>query len=291
MLKLSKKSPSFLISFLIVVVIHIIILFFVKKNTYQELLLSMPTKPIQKRANKIDFISKEDLERIKRVGIKQGNKKLLQPDFLKTAQPSLPLQSAPVKGAKNSPSKPQPQPTISNQPVDESSSTFTLKKMPPEEKVIAPSNSHEVLKQDTMRNLSFNKNSIAAQKISNFEIRYERPEGVSEDELNSDEKAFYSFYKRSYASYVAKLFSTYDQIAVNHPGIHRAFENKHLLVGRIDYDENGNIITVKILKSSENDDVHQFFEETLKKLVLPNPPKIFLKRKKEFSIYYQVQVN
>jgi hypothetical protein len=64
-----------------------------------------------------------------------------------------------------------------------------------------------------------------------------------------------------------------------------------LLVGRIDYDENGNIITVKILKSSENDDVHQFFEETLKKLVLPNPPKIFLKRKKEFSIYYQVQVN
>jgi hypothetical protein len=31
----------------------------VKKNTYQELLLSMPTTPIQKRANKIDFISKK----------------------------------------------------------------------------------------------------------------------------------------------------------------------------------------------------------------------------------------
>ena len=104
-------------------------------------------------------------------------------------------------------------------------------------------------------------------------------------------KAFYSFYKRSYASYVSKLYATYEQMAVARPQLARDFDNQHLLVARIDYDENGNIITIKILKSSNSDDVHHFFEETLKKLVLPNPPKIFVKIKKEFSIYYQVQIN
>lgn len=291
MVKLKNTSSSFLFSFIAVLIVHLIILFFFKKDTHHQ--FSFATPPPSRRINKIDFITKEDLERIKRVGIQRGKKDLEQPDFKREAKPIL---SLPTPGG-------MPAPGIVGQKSTAQNSDKNLTSAPPqmyertrdqtlnEEKVISLSNSHEVLKQDALKSLSLNRQGIAAQKISNFEIRYERPEGVSEDELNSDEKAFYSFYKRSYSSYVSKLYSTYEQIAISRPRINKDFENKHLLVARVDYDENGNIVTVKILKSSESDDIHYFFEETLKKLTLPNPPKIFLKMKKEFSIYYQVQIN
>lgn len=128
-------------------------------------------------------------------------------------------------------------------------------------------------------------------RISNFEIRYDRPEGVSEDELNSDEKAYYSFYVRSYKNYFQKIYATYEKVLLQRPALPRAFESKHVLIGKIDYDENGDIIKIKIIKSSDNDDLHFFFEETLKELNQPNPPRVFTRNKKEFSIYYQLQVN
>ena len=288
MLRLKKLSYSFPVSFFVVIVFHLVILFFFKKDSHHQ--FSFTASPSPHRINKIDFISKEDLERIKRVGIKIGKKALEQPDFLKETKPSL----APRRASSTPPPQeatiPRTQGGPQNQTAPQVSRQMNVENAA-EEKVISLSNSHEVLKQDALRSFSFNHENVAAQKISNFEIRYERPEGVSEDELNSDEKAFYSFYKRSYASYVSKLYATYEKIAIERPRLNRDFENKHLLVGRIDYDENGNIVMVKILKSSESDDVHYFFEETLKKLVLPNPPKIFLKKKKQFSIYYQVQIN
>ena len=273
MLKLKDNAYSFFVSFVIVLIAHLIILLFLKKDDYHRFLLSAPAK--SHRIDKIDFISPEDLEKIKRVGIKHGKKNLEQPDIEEKLTPT------PTGTIANAPSRNQ-NPIQAEQRQEENHT---------DERIISPSSSHEILKAETLRNFSFNRNSVAAQKISNFEIRYERPEGVSEDELNSDEKAFYSFYKRSYTSYVSKLYATYEQMAVEHPRLTKEFANKHFLIGRIDYDENGNIVLVKILKSSESDDVHAFFEETLKKLNLPNPPKIFLKTKKQFSVYYQVQIN
>lgn len=294
MLKIKETRYSFIISLTIVLVLHLIILIFFKKDTYQQLILAAAPHSSTRRVNKIDFITKEDLERIKRVGMIGGKKKLDQPDFKKESQPSMPsLPMPPVVGSKSQPAQ-ESKPTVKNSRPESQNPTeapSVIQARPKEKKVLMPSNTHEILKQDALKSFSFNHSSVAAQKISNFEIRYERPEGVSEDELNSDEKAFYSFYKRSYANYVSKLYATYEQIAVSRPKIRRDFENPHLLVARIDYDENGNIITIKILKSSDSDDVHDFFEETLKKLILPNPPKIFVKTKKEFSIYYQVQIN
>jgi hypothetical protein len=244
-----------------------------KRDAHHQLnILSAPKRQI----NKIDFITKEDLDRIRHVGIKNAKKNQVEhPDFLRDETP-LPFPKL-ISHSKTevSPSSPAPSELTKVDNI----------------KIIKQTTTHEILKQDMLKNLNFNRGNLAAHKISNFEIRYERPEGVSEDELNSDEKAFYSFYKRSYASYYNKLTATYEELAVNHPRLVKDFENKHLLVGRVDYDQNGNIITIKILKSSESDEVHNFFEESLKKLVLPNPPKIFLKMKKEFSIYYQVQIN
>jgi hypothetical protein len=162
---------------------------------------------------------------------------------------------------------------------------------PKKQKKIIQNTEQETLKQEAYKNISSESSNPVAQKMSNFEIRYERPEGVSEDELNSDEKAYYAFFKRSYASYLSKLYATYDKVIVSRPGLERDFEDKHFLIGKIDYDEKGNIVTIKILKSSESDNVHYFFEETLKQLNLPNPPKSFIKSKKKFSTYYQIQIN
>lgn len=159
------------------------------------------------------------------------------------------------------------------------------------DKIIRANREHDLMKIETIKNLGVNRVNSKASSFSNFDIRIERPNGVSEDQLNADEKTFYSFYKRSYSNYISKLFSTYNKVRIERPGLDRDLDDSHLLVGKIDYDENGNIIKIQILKSSKSDNVHFFFEEVLKDLDIKNPPKVIVKDQKEFSIYYQIHIN
>lgn len=317
MIRNSGTRLSLSVSFIVAIVFHVVVLLFVKKNGLDLSPLShiQPegTRPI--RIKNIEFIKPEDIPPMRRVGVKDGAKtKYFQPDDLKIPKPvpgagkapglSLgnlaPDLPKPVPGAradqKNSGSRSKTNPLDSiNRPATISSSNDTSATHfyfnPKKEKTIARNTEQDNLKQEAYRNISVSSSNPVAQKLSNFEIRYERPEGVSEDELNSDEKAYYSFFKRSYASYLSKLYATYDRVAVQRPGIEKDFEGKHLLIAKIDYDDKGNIVTVKILKSSDSDDIHYFFEETLKQLNLPNPPKSFIKSKKGFTTYYQIQIN
>lgn len=312
MIKNKGFKLSFSISFSFALLFHLVVLFFVKKNPTD---FSSPLTPKQfNRPLKIDHIElmkREEVEKIKRVGIKNGLKKdYLQPDMLKIPKaappaptlslgnlaPRLPApqmpplnnnqkQAAPPQNIRREQNDSLPAPSLSQD------GTGNIYFNPKKEKSIRRDREQDNLKQEAFNNITTSSSNPVAQKISNFEIRYERPEGVSEDELNSDEKAYYSFFKRSYASYLSKLYATYDRVAVERPGIEKDFANKHVLLGRIDYDEKGNIVLVKILKSSESDNIHYFFEETLKQLNLPNPPKSFIKSKKQFSTYYQIQIN
>ena len=320
MIRNARFKQSFSLSFLVAILVHLVILFFVKKNefNYQNLVLNQLNNSRPLKVDRIELIKPEDVEKFRRVGIKNGSKKeYLQPDMLKfpKAQP----QGKGLSLENLSPKLPPPKITkkldkqletiankikntekainelklstksvATNQESDQSSHFYFN---PKKEKKIVHAEDQEDLKAEAFKNLTTSASNPLAQKMSNFEIRYERPEGISEDELNSDEKAYYSFFKRSYASYLSKLYATYEKISVERPGLERDFENKHLLIGRIDYDEKGNIVLVKILKSSESDNVHYFFEETLKQLNLPNPPKSFIKAKKKFSTYYQIQIN
>ena len=312
MIKDKDLKLSFSISLLIAILTHLVILYFVKKSgsnfgtfDFNSLQSSRPMKIEQ-----IELISPAELEHIKKVGIKNGVKKdYLQPDMLKIPKaapptaPGLSLQNltpdlSASKGFKESSKKSLakkelarisdlPETTI--HPIE--SETGHIYFNPKKEKKIPRNEEQDNLKQEALKNFSASTGNPIADKMSNFEIRYERPEGVSEDELNSDEKAYYSFFKRSYANYLTKLYATYEKVSIERPGLEKAFNNKHLLIGRIDYDDKGNIILVKILKSSDNDDIHYFFEETLKQLNLPNPPKSFIKSKKQFTTYYQIQIN
>ena len=303
------------------ILVHGAILSFVKIELHNSEILEnltraskTNTRPL--KLDKIDFIKKEEVDKLRSVGIKNGKKDLQRPDMSIQRPKPTPPKANPKKG---SPSTGQtlsldqlapdlPKPEMLKKPIE----TQTIKPQnqmaqkflnssasnepghfyfnPKIERVIQRSNEQEVLKNQASKNFTVPQNK-ATDKISNFEIRYERPEGVSEDELNSDEKAYYSFYVRSYQNYFSKIYSSYEKIVLEKPGLAKVFDKKHLLIGKIDYDENGNIITVKIIKSSQDDDLHYFFEETLKQLTQPNPPKIFTKNRKQFSIFYQLQIN
>jgi hypothetical protein len=312
--------PTFTYAFLIALVIHVVILIFVKKKTYDLESLSHSTRFLKEplKLNQIEIMKPEDVEKFRKVGIKDGAKDANRPDIMPKQNPlaNIPkpppmknlslgnlkpqldkLPEAPKSQAKTEPAPPavkRDQPnlmgkTFLNDSRTKSDSPFYFNYK--DQKVIPRSREQEDLKSEAVKNFSTGPINKATERISNFEIRYERPEGVSEDELNSDEKAYYSFYVRSYKNYFAKIYSNYERLVVERPGLARVFDNQHLLIGKIDYDEQGNIITVRILKSSESDDLHYFFEETLKQLSQPNPPKVFTKNRKQFSIYYQLQIN
>lgn len=308
MIKNKGLKLSFSLSFTFALLFHLVVLFFVKKSSPDQITQALKSsRPL--KIERIELISQEQVEQIKKVGIKNGAKKeYLQPDMLKIPKLS-PPQTPGLSLGNLAPNLPPPQmtkkanapKTTSNASNEQGQNLPALKPIqdgtgniyfnPKKEKSIRRDRDQDNLKQEAFNNIPASSSNPIVQKMSNFEIRYERPEGVSEDELNSDEKAYYSFFKRSYASYLSKLYATYDRVAIERPGIEKDFANKHVLLGRIDYDDKGNIIMVKILKSSESDNVHYFFEETLKQLNLPNPPKSFVKNKKQFSTYYQIQIN
>lgn len=278
----------------------------------------------------IKTISQSEVEKIRQVGIKDGKKNLNQPDLAfdqraagpaQIPQPPVEAKAEQKKSASNQSGAPLSLDQLSTQnlelpkdaPVKKETAPQTSSENyqgiardniaatpsddgghfyfnPKSQKVITRSSEQEIIKREANRGTNLPV-SRTVDKISNFEIRYERPEGVSADELNSDEKAYYSFYVRSYKNYFAKIYSTYEKIVLVRPRLAKSFDKKHLLIGKIDYDENGDIVTVKIIKSSDDDDLHYFFEETLKQLSQPNPPKVFTKNQKQFSIFYQIQIN
>ena len=299
----SGSKKKYLYSFLAAIVLHVAI-FAVVKGDLQNIeflkSLSDATRTLKSpiKLDQINILKPEEVEKFRRVGIKDGAKNLNRPDLAQKPQiqNGLSLEKlAPTLPALNQNQAPAPKNPkssgvdfIASKPDNTSGGHFYFNHK--NQKVIPRSTEQEQLKLEATKNFTPPINK-ATQNISNFEIRYERPEGVSEDELNSDEKTYYSFYVRSYQNYFSKIYSTYEKTVIERPALARVFDKKHLLIGKIDYDEKGNIVTVRILKSSEDDDLHYFFEETLKQLNQPNPPKVFTKSRKQFSIYYQLQIN
>ncbi|MBC7428433.1 MAG: hypothetical protein H7336_07475 [Bacteriovorax sp.] len=294
-----------------------------------ERLSQMTKEPI--KLDQIKFISPSEVEKYRTVGIKDGKKDLQRPDLKQppVSQQAKKGSPNPLSMANLAPRLPKPiplktaeaedKPKMKGSPVDKPAVSIKppailekknkadiardfLNVKPSDDtgghfyfnykdnRVIPRTTEQEEIKTQASRNFTAPQNK-ATDRISNFEIRYERPEGVSEDELNSDEKAYYSFYVRSYQNYFSKIYANYEKIVIERPGLSAVFDKKHLLIGKIDYDQEGNIVTVRILKSDANDDLHYFFEETLKQLSQPNPPKVFTKNRKQFSIFYQLQIN
>lgn len=321
MIRNKDSKSKFYYALLAALILHAAILSFIKSDLNNSQFLANLSKISKDPHNQIKLddikiMKPADVEKFRRVGIKGGMKDLQRPDLsIKRPAPTPPPQKGQKGSATSAPALtleklapvlPKPQlaqkPTEPQAPKAPAQMAQKFLKTSPStdpghfyfnprvQKVITSSPEQEIIKTQASKNFTVPQNK-ATDRISNFEIRYERPEGVSEDELNSDEKAYYSFYVRSYQNYFSKIYANYEKIVIERPGLASVFDKKHLLIGKIDYDENGNIVTVKIIKSSENDDLHYFFEETLKQLTQPNPPKVFTKNRKQFSIFYQLQIN
>ncbi len=151
-----------------------------------------------------------------------------------------------------------------------------------------------IIKEELIKQLAPEDSSSSVIHHSDIQIRFETPEGIKEDELNSVEKIFYSFQKRTFESYFKSFFKSYHSRLKNRPLLKRSLQKEsHSLAGRITFDQEGHIIAIKMIKWSNNDEVQNLFEQTLREIrSLPNPPKALLKNeKKEFNIYYQLRIN
>lgn len=127
-----------------------------------------------------------------------------------------------------------------------------------------------------------------------FNMEFGLPEGLDEDDLNSKELIYFAFLRRNFLKYLTTFLTTHNKLVINRPSLTYALKTgPHLLTARAVYDDQGNMVSFKILKSSHNNDIHNLFEETVKGMrTIPNPPRDFVKgRDKEFSVYYQLQIN
>lgn len=155
----------------------------------------------------------------------------------------------------------------------------------------------ERLKQISQREMKLKDLSIGSQarEIRDFTdvgIKFDPPEGVSEDELNTIEKIYYSFQKRSFENYVQSFLLSYRDSKESRPLIINDLRNQsHRMIGKVTFDRGGNIISIKTIRPSQSDDVQDMFQKTLQKLRLPNPPDGLLDSKGQFSIFYQLNLN
>lgn len=261
---------------------NILISFFIAAFAHLLIIISFPQFKTYDNAPKmnnpvlnIKTINPEELQRYRTVGVKKGSKAF----------------SAPVKSMGPSSLRPknivEVQKKADERPV--SGKLFKGKQLK-----LAP---EEILNQGIEKNNLLKKLPLplaVAKSLgkSNLNIKFDPPEGVAEDELNSSEKKFYSFTKRSYESYVLSVISSLNNLIKERPHL-KNFKNigEHHLTGRIIFDENGHRRSVKFIQSSKDDNIQLLFERALLNMkVLQNPPKELLDKEKTFTIYYQLTI-
>ena len=131
------------------------------------------------------------------------------------------------------------------------------------------------------------------QKQTHLNIRFDPPRGVEPDELNDAEKIFWSFKKRVYQTFASSLMSTYGRLLLNRPQIKKSLKRvrNHAVAGKMVFDEKGNVLRIKIVHPSDQDEIQLLFEQSLHNIhKIPNPPKGLL-YDKELTLYYQLIIN
>lgn len=127
---------------------------------------------------------------------------------------------------------------------------------------------------------------------SNVLVKLEVPKGVPEDELNKYELVFYSFRKRTALNYINSFYNELNDFSTTNP--HLKFpmtEKEETLTGRVTYDQNGEVVKIKMIKWSQTQKLQDFFLEVIKDMnSLPNPPKVIVKDG-EFHVYYSLTLN
>jgi len=249
----------------------------------------------------VKTMSQEEMQKFRTVGVKNGSKNYSEKTPVKSmARPKprpAPQPSLKELGAEVDKVKIERQQSAGNRTqrvLEESSESNPFKVSVKEgsKKAQILDQRKENLENDYTKDIGVSPDDQRFLKSTGFNIDFTPPEGVSEDELNTMEKIYYSFQKRTFYTYVNSFVKNYNAIELKRPQLKNVLRSEsHTLTGRITFDQDGNIVTIKILQSSPNDDIHQLFEETLKGIQrLPNPPKTLIKDG-QLTIYYQLKIN
>lgn len=128
---------------------------------------------------------------------------------------------------------------------------------------------------------------------SDLNISFSIPKGVSADKLSDLEKMFYSFQKRVFERYVSAFLLAYRNKITNKPYLNNSiFNGNHLLTGKIVFDANGNIVSIKMIRFTDKSELQDLFDETLQGVnAMYNPPKALLNENNELEIYYKLTVS
>ncbi|MBT6326594.1 MAG: hypothetical protein HOJ35_11540 [Bdellovibrionales bacterium] len=126
---------------------------------------------------------------------------------------------------------------------------------------------------------------------TNFNIGITPIDETKLDKLNSVDKKFFSFQKRVFKKYIQNFLKSYQNKKILHPQLKdEILRDQFKLFGKLTYDHNGHIVSLKILNKVDKENIQSLFEETLKEInFIPNPPKELLNKKQQFSIYYQLR--
>tara|TARA_R110000868_G_scaffold310105_1_gene571400 strand:- start:5939 stop:6835 length:897 start_codon:yes stop_codon:yes gene_type:complete len=254
----------------------------------------------QDRAIKVTTLSEEEIKKYRTIGVKNGAKDFSTPQKEQpkpAPQISKPIKSESLKlGQLGSidtthvaePSRPLPKSEKNIIREQSNIQVMNDSSAPIEVKAVRSQDRFQAL-----RNMGIAESDARKLSKTDFDVNFIPPEGVSEDELNSAEKMFYSFQKRTFESYVSSFLSTYHSMVRDTPRLRDPLmQNRHFLTARVIFDTEGNIMSIRIMRSSPNDDIHKLFESTLRNIrKLPNPPKDLLNKDQTFTIYYQLKVN
>lgn len=251
----------------------------------------------QDKAIKVTTMTDEQIRKYRTVGVKNGSKDFSSP--VKTPPKSKPAISAQSDESIKlgqlgsvdttkvpTPSKSFPKPVAT--PDLGGLQVMNDSQAPAQVRVTRTQDRYQAL-----RNMGVAETDARKLSQTDFDVNFVPPEGVSEDELNSAEKMFYSFQKRTFETYVNSFLTTYNSMVRSLPRLRDPLmTERHFLTARVIFDIDGNIMSIRILRSSPNDDIHQLFEKTLRNIrKLPNPPKDLVAKDDTFTIYYQLKVN
>lgn len=150
----------------------------------------------------------------------------------------------------------------------------------------------QVIQGDVLKELRSSAQAAEVLRSTGFNLQFDPPDGIEESELNTVEKIFYSFQRRTYTSYVTTFISNYHQMTFQRSRLKSILEREsHDLTGRVIFNSDGDVISIRIIKGSPSDEVEDLFEKTLKDLKLPNPPRDLLRDDGQFIIYYRLKIN
>ena len=254
MKNLTKDSSRFYSAALLSLLIHLP-LFTVTPPQKSPL----PPPPLE-----VERITPEQLKRYRNVGIKNGSKRF-----------SVPIPSPPNLQSLRSPEPSPPPPRSPLAPYVLPSSPSPLARRKFRVRPSRPSDASFLRQTD-------------------LGVRFDPPEGVSEDELNDAEKTFWSFKKRVYQTYASSILSTYNQMLLSRPQIKRQLKTarNQVIAGKMVFDEKGNVLKIRITRPSPEDDFQTLFEKSLQNInKIPNPPQGLLSSEGKLTLYYELIIN